>query len=245
MVVVLELVVVPEVLLLEAVLVAVADVKSNVLPSTFTFVSGAFPNLKVTLVAELGIVIVCDVDDDSVPCQLVAPLTVTATQALVLADSATFGLDEAFFISQVEPEDVVLSCLKLATFFLEEDFEDVLLDFDELLLEDLLELPETLTELLSTLSFLVLLPLREAATQIPTNTTSTTITMPITGIVRRSFTYRSSTFRCCERVSGLFSLTLSTYSCVCVLGRALSNCFNSSAPSRSTMSAYCLIKART
>jgi len=59
-VLVLELVVVvvSEDELLVAELVAVADVKSNVLPSTLTFVSGAFPNLKVTLVAELGIVIV-------------------------------------------------------------------------------------------------------------------------------------------------------------------------------------------
>lgn len=155
----LVVVVVSEVELLEAALVAVADVKSNVLPSTLTLVSGAFPNLKVTLVAELGMVIVCDVDDDSIPCQLVAPLTVTEAQALPLADKATFGLAAAFFISQVEPEVVVLNCLKLAVFFLEEDFDDVLLDLDELLLEVLLELPETLTELLSTLSFLVLLPL--------------------------------------------------------------------------------------
>ena len=187
MVLELVVVVVSEVLLLEAALVAVAEVKSNALPSTLTFVSGALPNLKVTLVAELGMVIVWDVDEDKVPCQLVAPLTVTATQALLFADKATFGLDDAFFISQVEPEVVVLSCLKLAVFFLEEDFDDVLLDLDELL-DDLFELPDTLTELLSTLSCLVLLPLREAATQIPISTASTTMTIPITGIVRRNLT---------------------------------------------------------
>ena len=103
-------------------------------------------------------VIVCDVDDDRVPCQVVAPATLTETHALVDADKATFGLDDAFFISQVDPEVVVLSCLKLGVLvFFEEDLEDVLLDFELLL--DLLELPDTLTELLSTLSFLVLLPL--------------------------------------------------------------------------------------
>lgn len=118
--------------LLEASLVAVAEAKLNVLPSTFTLVSGALPNLNVTLVAELGMVMVCDVDEDNIPCQLVAPLTVTEAQALPLADKATLGLEAAFFISQVDPDVVELNCLKLAVFCLDEDFDDVLLDLDEL-----------------------------------------------------------------------------------------------------------------
>lgn len=187
----LELVVVPVVELeLVALLVLVADVKSKFLPSTFTFVAGAFPNFRVTLVAELGIVRECEVEDDNVPCQTVEPLTVTDIQALPVADRLIFGLAEAFFISQVEPEVVELNCLKLGVLvaFLEEDFfeEDLLLLLLLLVLFELL--PETLTELLSTLSFVVPPPLCEAATQIPTKMTRTTMTIPITGIVRRNFT---------------------------------------------------------
>lgn len=191
MVVVLELdvvVVVPVVLLeLEALLVLVAEVKLNFFPSTFTDVAGAFPNFSVTLVAELGIVNECDVVEDNVPCQTVEPLAVTDIQALVVADKLIFGLEDAFNISQVEPEVVELNFLKLAVLaFLEEDFLE---DEDLLLLCVLLELlPETLTELLSTLFLVVLLPLWEAATQIPTRMTKTTMTMPTTGIVRRNFT---------------------------------------------------------
>ena len=191
MVVVLELdvvVVVPVVLLeLEALLVLVAEVKLNFFPSTFTDVAGAFPNFSVTLVAELGIVNECDVVEDNVPCQTVEPLAVTDIQALVVADKLIFGLEDAFNISQVEPEVVELNFLKLAVLaFLEEDFFE---DEDLLLLCVLLELlPETLTELLSTLFLVVLLPLWEAATQIPTRMTKTTMTMPTTGIVRRNFT---------------------------------------------------------
>jgi len=190
-VVVLELdvvVVVPVVLLeLEALLVLVAEVKLNFFPSTFTDVAGAFPNFSVTLVAELGIVNECDVVEDNVPCQTVEPLAVTDIQALVVADKLIFGLEDAFNISQVEPEVVELNFLKLAVLaFLEEDFFE---DEDLLLLCVLLELlPETLTELLSTLFLVVLLPLWEAATQIPTRMTKTTMTMPTTGIVRRNFT---------------------------------------------------------
>lgn len=186
----LELVVVPVVELeFVALLVLVADAKLKDLPSTFTLVAGAFPNFKVTLVAELGIVSECDVEDDNVPCQTVEPLTVTDIQALPVAEKLIFGLEEAFFISQVDPEVVELSCLKLGVLvaFLEEDFfeEDLLL----LLLLVLFELlPETLTELLSTLSFVVPPPLCEAATQMPTKMTKTTMTIPMTGIVRRNFT---------------------------------------------------------
>jgi len=188
-------VVVPEVLLeLEALLVLVSEVKSNFFPSTFTDVAGAFPNFRVTLVAELGMVSECDVEADKVPCQTVDPLTVTDIQALPVADKLIFGFEEAFVISQVEPEVVELTFLKLGVLvFFEEDFLDDE-DFLLLLLLVLFELlPETLTELLSTLSLAVLLPLWEAATQIPTRITRTTMTMPITGIVRRNLTYRSST----------------------------------------------------
>lgn len=186
--VLLEVVVVVSLALeLEALLVAVVDVKSKLLPSTFTFVAGAFPNLKVTLVAELGNVNACVVELDKVPCQTVAPLAVTESQALPVADKLIFGLEVAFFISQVEPDVVALNCLKLAVFFdedfLEEDFLLELLDFTLLLL-----LPDTLTELLSTLFLVEEPPLREAATQIPINTTKTTTTMPTIGIIRRNFT---------------------------------------------------------
>lgn len=112
-------------LLLEALLVAVVELKLNFFPSTLTAVAGAFPNLKVMLVVPLGTVNEWEVDEDSVPCQVVVPPMVTATHALLVADNVTFGLLEAFFISQVEPLLVVLSCLKLAVFeeaFLEEDF---------------------------------------------------------------------------------------------------------------------------
>lgn len=230
-------------LLLVAELVAVAELKLNFLPLTVTVVTGAFPNLKVTLVAELGIVKVCDVLADKVPCQVVEPPTVTDIQLLPVAANFTVRLLGAFFISQVDPDVVALSCLKVAVvFFLEDDFFFA----DEELLDELEELlPDTLTELLSTFCLAVEWPLFAAATQMPTKTARTTTTIPVMGIKRRSWRDRSSTFRCCERVSGLLSLTLSTYSCVCVLGSALSNCFNSSAPSKSTISAYCLMNART
>jgi len=182
-------VVVPDVALeLEALLVLVSEVKSNFFPSTFTDVAGAFPNFRVTLVAELGMVSEWDVEADKVPCQTVAPLTVTDIQALPVADKLILGFEDACVISQVEPAVVELIFLKLGVLvFLEEDFLDE--DFLLLLLLALFELlPETLTELLSTLSLAVLLPLWEAATQIPTRITRTTMTMPITGIVRRNLT---------------------------------------------------------
>jgi len=147
--VVLELVVVVVLLLLlEAALVAVAELKANFLPSTLTVVTGAFPKLKVTLVAVLGIVRLWVVVADNVPCQTVEPPTETAIQLLPVADKEIFGLLAAFFISQVEPALVVLNCLKVAVLagFLEEDFleAELLLTLDDELL------PETLTELLST-----------------------------------------------------------------------------------------------
>lgn len=96
---------------------------------------------------------------------------------------------ETFLTCQVDPEVVVLNCLNTGVFvtFLVEAFLE-----DDLLLAELLvffsELPETLTELLSTLSFFVERPLWAAAIQIPRSTASTTITIPITGTVRRNFT---------------------------------------------------------
>ena len=173
-------------LLLVAALVAVAELKLNFLPLTVTVVAGAFPNLKVALVAELGIVKVCVVDDDNVPCQVVVPPTVTAIQLLPVAANFTVRLLGAFFISQVDPDVVALNCLKLAVvaFFFEEDFFFA----DELLDEELLDelLPDTLTELLSTFCLAVECPLRAAATQMPTKTTKTTTTIPVIGIKRRS-----------------------------------------------------------
>ena len=115
------------VLELDALLVLVDELKLKLLPSIFTLVAGALPNLKVTLVAELGIVNECEVDVDKVPCQVVAPLIVTDIQALLVADKLTFGLLDAFFSSQVELDVVELSFLKvavLATFFFEELFEE-------------------------------------------------------------------------------------------------------------------------
>lgn len=151
------LVVVPVVLelLLEAELVLVAELKLNFLPFNVTVVTGAFPNLKVTLDAELGIVSVCVVDDDNVPCQVVDPPTETAIQLLPVADNLTVRLLGAFFSSQVDPDDVELSCLKLAVaaFLFDDDFFDDDWLLDELLLDELL--PETLTALLSTFCFSV------------------------------------------------------------------------------------------
>ena len=143
-----------ELLLLVALLVAVVELKANFFPSTLTVVTGAFPKLKVTLVAELGNVNVCVVEADRVPCQTVEPLTLTAIQLLPVAAKLIFGLLDAFFISQVEPEVVALSCLKLAVLvdFFEEDFFDAEL---LLLLELELLLPDTLTELLSTFCLVV------------------------------------------------------------------------------------------
>lgn len=137
-----------EELLLVALLVLVAEWKLNFCPLTLTVVKGAFPKLKVTLVAELGIVSECVVDAVNVPCQVVEPPTETAIQLLPVADNVNLRLLGAFFISHVEPEVVELNCLKVAVdFFLEEDLEDV--DWlDELAFFELL--PETLTELLST-----------------------------------------------------------------------------------------------
>lgn len=213
-VLVLVLLLVELVVLLVAELVAVAELKLNFFPLMVTVVTGAFPNLKVALVAELGIVRVWVVDDDNVPCQVVDPPTVTEIQLLPVAANFTVRLLGAFFISHVEPDVVALSCLKLAAvLFLEDDFflADELLD--EELLDELL-LPDTLTELLSTFCLAVECPLRAAATQIPTKTTNTTTTIPVIGINRRILRYRSSSLRCWERVSGLFSFTLSTYSWV-------------------------------
>jgi len=174
------------VLELEAALVLVAVVKSNFLPSTFTEVAGALPKLNVTLVVPLGSVKEWVVALDKVPCQVVVPPTLTAIQALPVADKLSLGFDEAFFISQVEPDVVELIFLKLAVeVFLDEDF------LDELFLELLLALellPETLTELLSTLLLVEELLLREAAIQIPTKTAKTTMTIPTMGTVRRSLT---------------------------------------------------------
>lgn len=139
----------------------VDELKLNVLPSTLTVVSGALPNFSVTLVVPLGNVSECDVEDDNVPCHNVELLAVTDIHALLEADRLNFGLEEAFFISQVDPDVVELNFLKVAVdVFLEEDF----LEDDEALLLLLLfvlldVLPETLTELLSTLSLVVLLPL--------------------------------------------------------------------------------------
>lgn len=174
---------------LEAALVLVAELKWNVSPSTLTLVAGAFPKLKVTLVAELGMRMLCDVVADKVPCQIVDPPTLTDIHALDEADNFNLGLSATFFTCQVEPEVVVLNCLNTGVFvtFLDEAFFE-----EDLLLAELLvffsELPETLTELLSTLSFLVELPLWAAAIQIPSRTARTTITIPITGTVRRNFT---------------------------------------------------------
>jgi len=136
----------------EAALVLVAELNLNFLPSTLTDVAGAFPKLKVTLVAELGTVRVCEVEADNVPCQTVEPAMDTDVQALPVADKEIFGLEDACFISQVDPVDVVLNCLKLAALAF---LEDVDLELDLLLLLFLVLLPETLTELLSTLFFVV------------------------------------------------------------------------------------------
>lgn len=72
---------------LEAALVLVAELKWKASPSTLTLVAGAFPKLKVTLVAELGIRMLCDVEADNVPCQIVEPATLTDIQALEEAES--------------------------------------------------------------------------------------------------------------------------------------------------------------